>query len=320
MKGFISPLRISFVGGGTDMPFYYKKNNGEVITTAINKYTWVFINKWQNKNLLLKYSKSELVNNKKKIKHRLIKEIMKKYNFRGLDINFIADLPNRAGLGSSSSFTVALLGAMEKFKGTKISKQKLAQTACDIEIKKLKDPIGKQDQYISAFGGLCHIVFKKNKVLVKKINIDKKKIQNFERSISLINTGIFRSANKILKKQSEKYKKNLNIYHQIKSLVPQFLFALKNNDIKKCGKILKNNWDLKKKLDNSVYLKKFSPIENKLNNLGVYGYKLLGAGSGGYYCVVSSQKQKKELKKIFKKKFLDIKFDSLGAREVKISI
>ena len=156
--------------------------------------------------------------------------------------------------------------------------------------------------------------------MVKKININRKKIKNFERSISLINTGIFRSANKILKKLSEKYKKNLNIYNQIKSLVPQFLFALKNNDIKKCGKILKNNWDLKKKLDNSVYLKKFSSIENKLNNLGVYGYKLLGAGSGGYYCVVSSQKQKKELKKIFKKKFLDIKFDSLGAREVKISI
>ena len=115
MKGFISPLRISFVGGGTDMPFYYKKYTGEVITSAINKYTWVFINKWQNKNLLLKYSKSELVNSKKKIKHRLIKEIMINYNFKGLDINFIADLPNRAGLGSSSSFTVALLGALEKF-------------------------------------------------------------------------------------------------------------------------------------------------------------------------------------------------------------
>ena len=174
MKGFISPLRVSFVGGGTDMPFYYRKYKGEVVTTAINKYTWVFINKWQNKNLLLKYSKSELVNDKRKIKHRLIKEIMKKYNFKGLDINFIADLPNRAGLGSSSSFTVALIGALEKFKGKKLNKKKLAEMACDIEIKKLKDPIGKQDQYISAFGGLSHIVFKKNNVSVKKINIKKK--------------------------------------------------------------------------------------------------------------------------------------------------
>ena len=227
MKGFISPLRISFVGGGTDMPFYYKKYRGEVITTAINKYTWVLINKWQNKNLLLKYSKSELVDSKKKIKHRLIKEIMKNYNFSGLDINFIADLPNRAGLGSSSSFTVALIGALEKFKGKKINKEKLAKAACDIEIKKLKDPIGKQDQYISAFGGLCHIIFKKNNVFVKKINIEKRKIINFEKSISLINTGIFRSANKILKKQSKKAKRNEHIYHEIRSLVPQFLFALK---------------------------------------------------------------------------------------------
>ena len=319
MKGFISPLRISFVGGGTDMPFYYKRHTGEVITTAINKYTWVFINKWQNKNLLLKYSKSELVNNKKKIKHRLIKEIMKNYNFKGLDINFIADLPNRAGLGSSSSFTVALLGALENFKGKKINKKKLAEEACNIEIKKLKDPIGKQDQYISAFGGLCQIIFKKNNVLVKKINIERRKILNFEKSISLINTGIFRSANKVLKKQSRKSKKNEHIYHEIKKLVPQFLMALKNNNLKKCGKILKKNWDLKKKLDNSIYLKKFNFIENKLNKIGVYGYKLLGAGSGGYYCIISSQKQKIKLKKIFKKKFLDIRFDNLGAREVKIS-
>ena len=320
MKGFISPLRISFVGGGTDMPFYYKKYRGEVITTAINKYTWVLINKWQNKNLLLKYSKSELVDSKKKIKHRLIKEIMKNYNFSGLDINFIADLPNRAGLGSSSSFTVALIGALEKFKGEKINKKKLAKAACDIEIKKLKDPIGKQDQYISAFGGLCHIIFKKNNVYVKKINIEKRKILNFEKSISLINTGIFRSANKILKKQSKKAKKNEHIYHEIRNLGPQFLMALKNNNIKKCGNILKENWNLKKKLDNNVYLKKFSFIEKKLNKLGVYGYKLLGAGSGGYYCVISSQDQKKKLKKIFKKNFLNIKFDNLGAREVKISI
>ena len=147
-------------------------------TTAINKYTWVLINKWQNKNLLLKYSKSELVDNKKKIKHRLIKEIMKKYNFKGLDINFIADLPNRAGLGSSSSFTIALLGALEKFKGKKLNKKKLAEMACDIEIKKLKDPIGKQDQYISAFGGFYHITFKKNNVIVKKINIGKNYVVN----------------------------------------------------------------------------------------------------------------------------------------------
>ena len=299
MKGFISPLRISFVGGGTDMPFYYKKYRGEVITTAINKYTWVLINKWQNKNLLLKYSKSELVDSKKKIKHRLIKEIMKNYNFSGLDINFIADLPNRAGLGSSSSFTVALIGALEKFKGKKINKKKLAEAACDIEIKKLKDPIGKQDQYISAFGGLCHIIFKKNNVFVKKINIEKRKIINFEKSISLINTGIFRSANKILRKQSQKAKKNEHIYHKIRNLVPQFLLALKNNDIKKCGNILKENWNLKKKLDDNVYLKKFSFIEKKLNKLGVYGYKLLGAGSGGYYCVISSQGQKKKIKKNF---------------------
>ena len=237
-----------------------------------------------------------------------------------MDVNFIADLPNRAGLGSSSSFTVALIGALEKFKGIKVKKRKLAERACDIEINKLKDPIGKQDQYISAYGGLCHIIFKKNGVSVKKIKILKKNILNFEKSISLINTGIFRNANKVLKKQSKKAKKNEKIYHEIRALVPKFIISLKKNNIKKCGEIIKKNWELKKKLDYNVYLKNFNSIENQLNKLKVYGYKLLGAGSGGYYCVISSQSQKKKLKKIFKKNYLDIKFDNSGAREVKISI
>ena len=320
MRAFISPLRISFVGGGTDMPFYYKKKDGAVISTSINKYTWVFVNELKNDKLLLKYSRSELVKDKKEIKHRLIKEIIKKYKYKGLEISFFGDLPNRSGLASSSSFSVALIAALEKIKKNKINKEVIADKACNIEILKLKDPIGKQDQYISSYGGLRHIKFKKNKVIVKNLNIKKNILKKFENSISLINTEHFRSARKILKKQSKKSNKNMYIYDQINSLVPKFLKSLKEGNLKLCGRILSENWELKKSLDKKIYLNKFKKIEKKLDTLNVYGYKLLGAGSGGYYCVISNNKTKKKLQKIFKNNFVSMKFDKLGVREVKINV
>ena len=320
MRAFISPLRISFVGGGTDMPFYYKKKDGAVISTSINKYTWVFVNELKNKKLLLKYSKSELVKHKKLIKHRLIKEILKDYKYKGYEISFFGDLPNRSGLASSSSFSVALIAALEKIQKNKMNKEILARKACDVEIRKLKDPIGKQDQYISSYGGLRHIIFKKNRVLVKKIKIKKNILIKFQNSISLINTGFFRSARKILKKQSKKANQNMHIYNQINSLVPKFLQSLKDGNLKLCGKILSKNWELKKKLDKNIYLNNFKNIEKKLESMNVYGYKLLGAGSGGYYCIISNLKTKKKIKKMFGNKFVDIKFDKLGAREIKIIV
>ena len=318
MRAFIAPLRISFIGGGTDMPFYYSKKDGEVISTSINKYTWVFINELKNNKLLLKYSRSELVSDNKKIKHRLIKEILKDYKYKGLEISFFGDLPNRSGLASSSSFTVALLAAMNRNKKNKPSKEYLAKKACQIEIEKLGDPIGKQDQYATSFGGLNHIIFKKKEVVVRKIIINKSFLNKFENSISLISTGYFRSAGKVLKKQSKKSEKNMHIYKEIGSLVPKFLKALKNKNLRLCGKILSKNWALKKQLDKDIYLNKFENVEKKLNKLNVYGYKLLGAGSGGYYCVMSDNKTKMKLKKIFHKNYVNLKFDTLGAREAKI--
>ena len=142
----------------------------------------------------------------------------------------------------------------------------------------------------------------------------------FQNSISLINTGYFRSARKILKIQSKKADKNIHIYNEINSLVPKFLKSLKVGDLKLCGKILSKNWELKKKLDKNIYLNNFKNIEKKLKGMNVYGYKLLGAGSGGYYCIISNLKTKKKIKKMFGNKFVDIKFDKLGAREIKIVV
>ncbi len=189
MIGSLAPLRISFIGGGTDIPKFYNKYGGEIVACAIDKYIWTFANKLSEKIIILKYSKSEVLKNKKKIKHRLINQILSNYSNENIDLNFIADMPSRTGLGSSSTFAVSLLTALEILSNKKINKKKIAEMACDVEIKKLKDPIGKQDQYMSSFGGLKHIKFFKNKVRIKNIYINNKNLKKFQNSLSLIFTG-----------------------------------------------------------------------------------------------------------------------------------
>ena len=153
MIGTLAPLRISFIGGGTDIPKFYNKYGGEIFGCAINKYIWTFANKLSEKIIILKYSKSEVLKDKKKIKHRLIKQILNNYSNENIDLNFIADMPSRTGLGSSSTFAVSLITALEIISKKKINKKKIAEMASEIEINKLKNPIGKQDQYMSSFGG-----------------------------------------------------------------------------------------------------------------------------------------------------------------------
>ena len=319
MIGTLAPLRISFIGGGTDMPKFYNKYGGEIVACTINKYIWTFANILTEKIIILKYSKSEILKSKKKIKHRLINQILKKYNTKSIDLNFIADMPSRTGLGSSSTFAVSLLTALEILSNKKINKKKIAEIACDVEINKLKDPIGKQDQYMSSFGGLKHIKFFKNKVQIKNININKKNLKKFQNSLSLIFTGKKRDANKILINQNYNNKKNIDNLKLMKTLVPIFIKNIKKGNIIESGKILKKNWEYKKKLNKFILNKKILKIEKKLNFKGIYGYKLLGAGGGGYFCTISNESSKKELKKKFKGNYFDVKFDFKGARKIKLN-
>ena len=319
MIGTLAPLRISFIGGGTDIPKFYNNYGGEIVACAIDKYIWTFANKLTEKIIILKYSKSEVLKNKKKIKHRLINQILSNYSNENIDLNFIADMPSRTGLGSSSTFAVSLLTALEILSNKKINKKKIAEMACDVEIKKLKDPIGKQDQYMSSFGGLKHIKFFKNKVRIKNIYLSNKNLKKFQNSLSLIFTGKKRDASKILVNQNFTEKKNINNLKLMKSLVPKFIKNIKKGNIEDAGKILKKNWDYKKKLNKFILNKKILRIEKKLNISGIYGYKLLGAGGGGYFCTISNQSSKKKLKKKFKGNYFDVKFDFKGTRKVNLS-
>ena len=319
MIGALAPLRISFIGGGTDIPKFYNKYGGEIVACAIDKYIWTFANKLSEKVIILKYSKSEVLKNKKKIKHRLIKQILSNYKNDKIDLNFIADMPSRTGLGSSSTFAVSLLTALEILSNKKINKKKIAEMACDVEIKKLNDPIGKQDQYMASFGGLKHVKFYKNKVKIKNIHVSNKNLKKFQNSLSLIFTGKKRDANKILVNQNFTEKKNINNLNFMKSLVPKFIKNIKKGNMREAGKILKKNWSYKKKLNKFILNKEILKIEEKLNFNGIYGYKLLGAGGGGYFCAISNLSAKKILKKKFKDNYFDVKFDFKGARKINLN-
>lgn len=290
MIGVRTPFRVSFSGGSTDIPLFYKKYGGKVISTSINKYMYHFIHKFDEKKIQIKYSVTEEVNNPKDIKHPIVKQASKLYNLNGLDINSIADIPKGSGLGSSSAYTVGLLNGLNFYLGNTLSKNDLAQLSADIEINKLGEPIGKQDQYATTFGGLNKITFNKDDtVSVEKIEVEEQSKQYLNSSLILLKIGPSRSASKILKEQNNSIKKekNTKFGKEILGLVDPMVDAIKNCDLKEIGTLLNENWNLKTKLSDSVSnIEIENLIKIVLSKKDIYGTKLLGAGGGGYLLVV----------------------------------
>ena len=289
MIGIRTPFRVSFAGGSTDLPSFYKKNSGKVISTSVNKYMYHFIHKFDEELIQVKYSETELVKDPNKIKHKIVRKISEQSDLRGLDINSIADIPKGSGLGSSSAYTVGLINGINVFHGNILSKENLAKKSADLEINKLKEPIGKQDHYASAYGGLNLITFNKDdSVDIEKISIDDQAINYLNSSFLLFKVGESRSASEILMEQNKSYKNDTNneLGNKIMELVDPMVGAIKSTNIKEIGEILNISWNLKNQLSNSV---SNNEIEEFINNLisykGIYGAKLLGAGGGGYISV-----------------------------------
>lgn len=314
-----APLRISFVGGGTDLKEFYNKYDGEVFSAAINKYVYILANKYQeNSRCLLKYSKTENVSKLKEIQHPLIKHSLDITNSWGLDINSVSDVLSGTGLGSSSSFTVSLLHGLSELSGKKINKQHLAEKACIVEIDKAKSPIGKQDQYAASFGGVNYIKFKKTgKVSVKKF--ENKKIMNeFKKRLIVINTGITKNNFKLLKEQ----KKNINLKGKftnnllfMKNSVKIFYKELSNKNFQNCGQIIHENWIKKTELSKNINNNYFTDIYEECLKLGAHGGKILGAGGRGYLLLIAPTNKISLIKKKFAKlKFLDFDFDYEGSK------
>lgn len=315
-----TPLRISFVGGGSD--YFNNKSNvkGRVISVSINKYLYVTLNKRYNNQIRAAYSETEIVNSTNDLKHNIIRESLKKYSIKnGVELTTIADVPSSgSGLASSSALSVGLAHSLRKFKKLKITKKTLAEDACDIEINKCKKPIGMQDQYSTAFGGLNKIEFSNNKVIVKKIPLNDQDLTIFKNHLMLFYTGINRQADKILtniKKSGNQFKN----YEELSYLAKNFEKELLNKNFQNCGEILHENWNLKRSLDKSVSSINLDNIYSIANKSGAVGGKILGAGGGGYFLFLVKPKYKKKIKNNLKKlQEINFNFTKDGSRLIEV--
>jgi len=294
-----SPLRISLGGGGTDLPSYYKKHTGFLIAAAIDKYVYITIHKTFVKELLIKYSKLERVDNAAEIEHPIIREALKELEMTGqyLEITSLADIPAGTGLGSSGSFTTALLKALYAHNNQIISTRFLAEQACLIELDRLNEPIGKQDQYIAAFGGITAFEYLPDgKVEITPVQMDKETLYNLEDNLVLFFTGYSRSASSILKEQDDKSKENndemTKNLHFIKDLGKQSLAALESGDLLKFGELMNVHWEHKKKRSGCMSNDNIDLWYDLAIKNGAVGGKLIGAGGGGFLMFYAKNKMK----------------------------
>ena len=316
-----TPFRISFVGGSTDIESFYKKHNGSVITSAIDKYMYVSLSEQFEKKIIFSYSKVESVTDASHLKHRILKETLIKYGINNnLEIHSNAEISTRGtGLGSSSSFTIGLLNCLFKHLKIRTSKKKLAEIACEIEINLCKFPIGKQDQYIIAYGGLRKFNFiKDGSVKVHSFNLDLKFEKYFFNSILLVYTGKSRSSSKVLTNLNNSINKNNNFsnkMHILLDLVKCFEKDLINQNISSMGQIISEGWNIKKNLVSNISNSNIDNIINIGIKFGSYGAKLLGAGGGGFVMFLSNSKVQKKLVEVFSHSIIyKVKIDKDGSK------
>ena len=302
-----TPVRISFIGGGSDIVRKSMKVPGRVISTTINKFIYVIIKKKFDNIFRISYSKNENVKNINEIEHNHIRETLKFKKIKeALEVITIADIPTSgSGLGSSSALTVGLINALNCYIGKKQTKYQVAKDAYYIERNILKKNIGYQDHFNAAYGGFRKYIFYKNNSIknYKILNSSKKK--ELLKNIVVFYTGINRSADKILNRIDKKNKNNL--IDDLSKLSIKFENNLKDMNLKLCGEILDKSWSLKKQLSTNVSNNFIDTIYIKGKNAGAYGGKILGAGGGGYFIFFCKQSKQPELKKKLKN-LIPIKF------------
>lgn len=314
-----TPLRISFVGGGTDLAVFYKKETGEVISTAINKYMYVTVNKRFDDTIRLSYTKTEIVDKIDQLQHELVRAAMKLTGVtKGVEITTIADIPAKGtGLGSSSSLTVGLLNALYAYKGERVPTRRLAEEACKIEIDILGEPIGKQDQYIAAYGGIKHFYFKPNDdVMIEPLLVGGRKIKKLQENLLLFYTHVTRNANSILKEQKARTKNKLEELRSLKKLVPELLSCLEQDrGLDEFGAILHKGWELKKRLASNISNEAIDGYYQKALNAGATGGKILGAGGGGFFLLYCRKQHQHKVKQALGKLMsVPFEFEPEGSR------
>lgn len=292
-----SPLRISLGGGGTDLPSYYQEHGGFLIAAAIDKYVYINVHQRFVQNFLLKYAQMEEAASIEEIKHPIIREALRLVGIqeRNLEITSMADIPAGTGLGSSGSFTTALLKALHAFKKNLVHPEELAAQACEIELEKLKEPIGKQDQYIAAFGGITRFEFLPDgQVKAKPLDISDETLFNLEDDLLLFFTGYSRSASKILKEQDDKSKEAdkgmTDNLHFIKELGEKSRQALESGELREFARLMDVHWQRKKERSASMSNQQINGWYNCAMANGALGGKVIGAGGGGFLMFYAADK------------------------------
>lgn len=290
-----TPLRVSFVGGGTDFKEYYTHNAGSVISTAINKYVYVIVKKRFDDDIRLSYSRVERVKNVDELQHELVRECIKKTGFdRGIEIATFADIPSKGcGLGSSGAITVGLLNALYTHAGIQKSPDELAREACEIEIDILCKPIGKQDQYIAAYGGVQHIVFNTNDTVdITPVPLADRSLTALSERLVLFFTGITRKSVEVLSEQKQRIENHFPMLDEMGALVPRLRECMLNGMGNEFGELLDRNWRLKKQLASKISDAKIDDYYEQVLQAGAVGGKICGAGGGGFlllYCPPEKQ-------------------------------
>jgi D-glycero-alpha-D-manno-heptose-7-phosphate kinase len=321
-----TPFRISFFGGGSDLPSFYNQSPGMVISATIDKYIYISLNKKFDDSIRLSYSITENVNSVDDLKHDIVKHTLKYFDItKGIEIASISDLPsNGTGMGASSAFAVGLIKALENFRYSEeiLSKSSLAELACIIEINLCKKPIGKQDQYACSYGGFNTHNFTAEGVSSSSIDLDDDTKEYLQDNLILLHTSKGRSADDILRNQSKRMIDNDKSFQNIKTMVElaqQFKIDLLNKDLRYFGEMLDCSWQLKKEVSNDISNLEINEMYEEAKLCGAKGGKILGAGGGGFMMLFADPHAQKNIKEKFhNNKPFNFKFDFNGATITKI--
>ncbi|MDD4979807.1 MAG: GHMP kinase [Candidatus Omnitrophica bacterium] len=320
-----TPLRMSFVGGGSDFKEYYQQNSGAVVSTAINKYIYITVNKKFDDGIRVGYSKIEYVDNIDKIEHNLVREALRLVGItKGIDIVYMSDmLPAHegSGLGASSSLTVGTLNALHAYKGEHVSAETLAREACEIEIDVLGHPIGKQDQYAAAYGGFNHIQFNTDQsVFIDPIIFKNETKVELNKNLLLFYTAINSRSDSVLTEQKRNIKNNSHILREMVGLSKELRAALESNRLSEFGNILNKGWGLKKKLASNITNPLINSYYEEAIDAGAEGGKILGSGGGGFllfYC--EEDKQDNVRKALSNLKEVSFAFEPQGSKIIYVN-
>jgi len=313
-----APFRIPLGGGGTDLPSYYKKFGGKLISVAIDKYIVTTVNRPVTDSLIrLKYSKSETVKVISQIKHPLIRETLNLTGIKnGIEISFIADIPAGTGMGSSGTFLVSMLKGVHAFRKNEVKIKDIAEQACEIEINILGHPIGKQDQYAVAFGGLNFISFNSDEnVDVEKIIMKKETKLALQNNLIAFHTGINTRSDVTLTEQKNKTKDNLEVLNNMVELSKKLKIALETDNLMEFGNILHENWVLKQKLASNISNPLINSYYERAIKAGSIGGKILGSGGGGFLLFYCEKDMQETLRKaLFDLREFDFDFEMEGSK------